>query len=319
MLIGCVGAERVDGAHFGVAQREVADARAILGHARLRGSLRAHGSTFLERPAQQHLRWRRMHAGMRPACIEYSWRLEQVAAEARPLGLAAVLAAKGRVRLQHDALALTVRAQLRLWVQRVHLHLVHSGWPYGRSLLESLEVRNGEVAHGDRPRLARAERLFHRTPRLGAQRDDLSLSMAIHGIVPPPVLSELIVPAVHRAPRGAWPVHHPAVDVVELQSLQAALQAAERGLVAMELPPVLGGDEDLTPRDRAGRKGRGERLPDLRFRLLACIDVGRVDEPVAVAERRSNGLARLRCTEAVGTEADVRHEHTTEQERAVGE
>ena len=114
-------------------------------------------------------------------------------------------------------------------------------------------------------------------------------------------------------------MHHPAVDVVELQSLQAALQAAERGLVAMELSPVLGGDEDLTPRDRAGREGRGERLSDLRLRLLACIDVGRVDEPVAVAERRSNGLARLRCTEAVCAEADVRHEHTTEQERAVGE
>jgi hypothetical protein len=78
---------------------------------------------------------------------------------------------------------------------------------------------------------------------------------------------------------GDRPVQQVQVEVVQAQVVHAGLEGAQRRVVAVVADPQLGGDEHL----RAVDAGVAEALAD--FPLVA-VGGGRVDQPVAVGDRR---------------------------------
>ena len=72
------------------------------------------------------------------------------------------------------------------------------------------------------------------------------------------------------------------VDVVDAEPAQAGVEADLRGVVAVVADPQLGGDEDLVAVDA----GAADALADL---ALVVVGGGRVDQPVAVAQRGLDG------------------------------
>ena len=73
---------------------------------------------------------------------------------------------------------------------------------------------------------------------------------------------------------------------VEPEPAQARVEADVGGVEAVVADPQLGGDEDLV----AGDAGAADALADL---ALVVVGGGRVDQPVAVTERRLDGGRRL--------------------------
>lgn len=125
----------------------------------------------------------------------------------------------GRVRSQHNLVALAKRAERHARQARVQLHLVDGGHDVG-GLEQGGEEGDAKVGHAQRPHLARVEQLDHVGPGLVDRR-------ALVGLQGLAVLDTL------------RPVHQVQINVLNVQGLEGALKGLGHAVVVGVVPEML--------------------------------------------------------------------------------
>ncbi len=158
----------------------------------------------------------------------------------------------GRICLHENALGLTILDEVERGVAGVSEYLVHHGCD-AAVVDQVVEIGSLEVRYPNRAQLARAVRLFERSPGFEISFEEMTSVAELHP--------------------GLWAVDEHEVDVVQTERVEGGIDPPYRLVMGLALGRELGGDEQAVP-------GNAGEAKSLAHPVLVAIGLGGVDVPV---------------------------------------